>query len=121
MTTFELGAGYDEDPVLVGLDHDGNMDRFHIHIIGIHALILFCTPLSLRHLREPLPITVPFVLLFILLFLITPQCTGLDLASGGRLSCEMGEGSYAIGAVLVGLAGYTGYQLCRLLFPARFG
>ena len=61
------------------------------------------------------------ILLFILLFLITPRCTGLTIASGGQLSCEMGEGSYAIGAVLVVLAGYTGYQLCGLLFPARFG
>ncbi|MEI6293160.1 MAG: ATP-binding protein, partial [Methanomicrobiales archaeon] len=28
---------------LIGFDNDGNMDRFHIHIISIHALILFCT------------------------------------------------------------------------------
>ena len=61
------------------------------------------------------------VLLFILLFLITPECTDLTVESSGRLSCEMGEGSYAIGAVLVGLAGYTGYQLGRTLFPSRFG
>jgi hypothetical protein len=43
VTTFELGAGYNEDPILIGFDNDGNMDLFHIHIIGIHALILFCS------------------------------------------------------------------------------
>ena len=61
------------------------------------------------------------IVLYILLFLITPQCTGLAIASGGQASCEMTEGSFVLGAVLVVLAGYTGYQLCRLLFPARFG
>jgi hypothetical protein len=45
VATFELGAGYDEDPILIGFDYDGNMDRFHTHIIGIHALILFCRSL----------------------------------------------------------------------------
>ena len=43
MAAFELGAGYDEDPILICFDNDGNMNRFHIHIIGIHALILFCS------------------------------------------------------------------------------
>ncbi len=42
VAAFELGTGYDEDPILIRLDNDGNMDRLHIHIIGIHALILFC-------------------------------------------------------------------------------
>jgi hypothetical protein len=46
VATFELGAGYDEDSILISLDHDGNMDRFHTHIIGIHALILFCPAFS---------------------------------------------------------------------------
>jgi len=41
VAAFELGTGYNEDPILIGLDHDGNMDRFHIHIISIHLLILF--------------------------------------------------------------------------------
>ena len=42
VAAFELGTGYDEDPILIRLDNDGDMDRLHIHIIGIHALILFC-------------------------------------------------------------------------------
>jgi hypothetical protein len=37
VAAFELGAGYDEDPLLIGFDNDGNMDRFHIQIIGIPA------------------------------------------------------------------------------------
>ena len=41
MATFEPGAGYDEDPLLIGLDNDGNRDRFHVQIIGIPALMLF--------------------------------------------------------------------------------
>jgi hypothetical protein len=42
MAAFELGTGFDEDPILIGLDNDGNLDRFHIQIIGILALMLFC-------------------------------------------------------------------------------
>jgi hypothetical protein len=33
----------------------------------------------------------------------------------------MGVGVYLMGAVLVVLIGYCGYQLCRTLFPARVG
>jgi hypothetical protein len=43
VAAFELGTGYDEDPILIGLDNDGNMNRFHILIIGIPALMLFCS------------------------------------------------------------------------------
>jgi hypothetical protein len=46
VAAFELGTGYDEDPILIGLDNDGNMDRFHIQIIGIPALMLFCSTLT---------------------------------------------------------------------------
>jgi hypothetical protein len=42
VAAFELGTGYDEDPILIGLYNDGNMDRFHIQIIGILASMLFC-------------------------------------------------------------------------------
>jgi hypothetical protein len=33
----------------------------------------------------------------------------------------MGVGVYLMGAVLVVLIVYCGYQLCRMLFPARVG
>jgi hypothetical protein len=35
MAAFELGTGYNEDPVLIGLDNDGNMDRFHIYTSSV--------------------------------------------------------------------------------------
>jgi hypothetical protein len=41
MAALELGGGYDEDPLLIGLDNDGNTNRFHVQIIIIPALMLF--------------------------------------------------------------------------------
>ena len=56
MAAFELGAGYDEDPILNGLDNDRNMDRFHIQIIGIPASMLFCsTHFVFDRIEEPDP------------------------------------------------------------------
>jgi len=43
VATFELGTGYDENPIFIGLDNDGNLDRFHIQNISIPALMLFCS------------------------------------------------------------------------------
>jgi hypothetical protein len=60
-------------------------------------------------------------MLYSLLFLLVPQCSALEIASGGREACTMGVGVYLAGAVLVVLIIYCGYQLCRMLFPARFG
>jgi len=56
MATFELGTGCDEDPIFIGLDNDGNMDRFHTRIIDIHALILFCNE---RRKRQSRPVFIP--------------------------------------------------------------
>jgi hypothetical protein len=60
-------------------------------------------------------------MLYGLLFLLVPQCSALVSKSGGREACEMGVGVYLAGAVLVMLIVYCGYQLGRMLFPARFG
>ena len=66
-------------------------------------------------------LTVSLGMLYSLLFLIVPKCAGLAIASGGREACTMGVGVYLAGAVLVVLIVYCGDQLCRMLFPARFG
>jgi len=55
MAAFELGAGYNEDPILIGFYNDRNMDLFHIHIIGIRALILFCSKLRQFFFGKTLP------------------------------------------------------------------
>jgi hypothetical protein len=60
-------------------------------------------------------------MLYSLLFLLIPQCSALEIASGGREACTMGVGVYLAGAVLVVLIVYCGYQLGRMLFPARVG
>ena len=46
-------------------------------------------------------LTVSLGMLYSLLFLLVPKCTGLIIASGGREACTMGVGVYLIGAVLV--------------------
>jgi hypothetical protein len=35
MAALELGTGFDEDPILIGLDNDGNIDRFHIYTSSV--------------------------------------------------------------------------------------
>jgi hypothetical protein len=65
-------------------------------------------------------LTVSLGMLYSLLFLLVPQCSALIIASGAREACTMGVGVLA-GAVLVVLVVYCGYQLCRMLFPARVG
>jgi hypothetical protein len=54
MAAFELRAGYDEDPILICFDNDGNMDLFHMIIIRyscINSFLLPGTPVSI--LRFP--------------------------------------------------------------------
>jgi len=66
-------------------------------------------------------LTVSISSLYGLLFLLVPQCSALVIESGGREACTMGIGVYLAGAVLVVLVVYCGYQLTRMLFPARVG
>ena len=66
-------------------------------------------------------LTISLGMLYSLLFLLVPKCSTLIDRSGGREACTMGVGAYLARAVLVGLIVYCGYQLGRMLFPARFG
>ena len=65
--------------------------------------------------------TVCLAMLYTLFFIIPAQCSALEIESGTRLACEIGEGTYIAGAGLLVVTVYTGYQLCRMLFPAWFG
>jgi hypothetical protein len=60
-------------------------------------------------------------LAFVIVFII-PNCA--DLPVWGRISGTCGEKiyvAYLCAALFLGAAVYSGYRLCRMLFPARVG
>ena len=57
--------------------------------------------------------------LFFLFVIIPSGCANISEATAGKTSCGPGPGAYLSGAVFVVLLFYAGFNLCRMLFPAR--
>lgn len=60
-------------------------------------------------------------MLVFLVFIVTPDCENLAVTSGGTETCETGSGLYLFGLAFTAIALYTGYRMCRLLFPVWTG
>jgi hypothetical protein len=70
-------------------------------------------------LGNTLVIVMSIAVLFFLFVIIPSDCAGISEATGGNTSCNLEPGAYLFGAVFVVILSYAGFNLFRMLFPAR--